>query len=154
MDREAIEEAIEVLEDASAEMLMETGDENYYSEAIAVLRQALSGEAVKHIKTWNERCEEHPDHQERIISERMIQERMQEEIDELRQALIMFQRSTKIFGPGLEELLNSAGFYRKREWVSLTDEEISDAIDDVLEGGGWLDVARALEAAIKEKNHG
>jgi hypothetical protein len=41
MDREAIEEAIEVLEDASAEMLAETGDENYYSEAIAILRQAL-----------------------------------------------------------------------------------------------------------------
>jgi lipopolysaccharide biosynthesis regulator YciM len=41
MDREDIEEAIEVLEDASAEMLMETGDKNYYIEAIAVLRQAL-----------------------------------------------------------------------------------------------------------------
>ena len=41
MDKEAIEEAIEVLEDASAQMLMETGDENYYAEAIAVLRQAL-----------------------------------------------------------------------------------------------------------------
>lgn len=44
MDREAIEEAIEVLEDASADMLMETGDENYYVEAIAVLRQALETE--------------------------------------------------------------------------------------------------------------
>jgi hypothetical protein len=44
MDREAIEEAIEVLEDASAEMLAETGDENYYVEAIAVLRQALETE--------------------------------------------------------------------------------------------------------------
>ena len=42
---------------------------------------------MKRIKTWNERCEEHPDHQERIISQRMIQERIQEEIDELRQAL-------------------------------------------------------------------
>ena len=41
-----------------------------------------------------------------------------------------------------------------KRWVGLTDEEVSDAIDDVLEGGGWLDVARALEAAIKEKNHG
>ena len=41
MDREAIEEAIEVLEDASAEMLMETGDENYYVEAITALRQVL-----------------------------------------------------------------------------------------------------------------
>ena len=40
----------------------------------------------------------------------------------------------------------------KREWVGLTDEEVSDVIDNVLEGGGWLDVARALEAAIKRKN--
>ena len=44
MSREAIEEAIEVLEDASAEMLTETGNENYYGEAIAVLRQALETE--------------------------------------------------------------------------------------------------------------
>lgn len=151
MDKEAIEEAIEVLEDASAEMLMETGDENYYSEAIAILRQALSGEAVKHIKTWNERCEEHPDHQERIISERMIQERMQEEIDELRQALIMFQHSTKIFGPGLEELLNSAGFYRKREWVGLHGSEVPDTYKyDVMFMEGWL----WAEERLKEKNHG
>jgi len=39
-----------------------------------------------------------------------------------------------------------------KQWVGLTDEEVSDVIDDVLEGGGWLDVARALEAAIKRKN--
>ena len=153
MDREAIEEAIEVLEDASAEMLAETGDENYYAEAIAILRQALSGEAVKHIKTWRERCEEHPDHQERIISERMIQERMQEEIDELRQALIMFQHSTKIFGPGLEELLNSAGFYR-RKWVGLTDEEINSVCYKRDWTAPWTDVtfARAIEEKLKEKN--
>ena len=44
MDREAIEEAIEVLDDASAEMLTETGDENYYGEAITILRQALETE--------------------------------------------------------------------------------------------------------------
>ena len=56
MDREAIEEAIEVLEDASAEMLAETGDENYYSEAIAVLRQALeTGAEVERLKLL---CEE------------------------------------------------------------------------------------------------
>ena len=40
----------------------------------------------------------------------------------------------------------------KREWVSLTDQEVWEAIDDVLEGGGWLDVARVLEQAFKEKN--
>ena len=39
-----------------------------------------------------------------------------------------------------------------KQWVSLTDEEVWEAIDDVLEGGGWLDVTRALEAAIKRKN--
>ena len=39
-----------------------------------------------------------------------------------------------------------------REWKGLTDEEVSDVIDNVLEGGGWLDVARTLEAAIKRKN--
>jgi hypothetical protein len=41
---------------------------------------------------------------------------------------------------------------QKKEWVGLTDEEVWEAIDDVLEGGGWLDVARALEQAFKEKN--
>ena len=39
------------------------------------------------IKTWNERCEEHPDHQTGMVSNSMIQARMQEEIDELRAAL-------------------------------------------------------------------
>jgi hypothetical protein len=38
------------------------------------------------IKTWQQRCEEHPDH-DGIVSEGMIRARMQEEIDELRQAL-------------------------------------------------------------------
>ena len=133
MDKEAIEEAIEVLEDASAEMLMETGEENYYGEAIAILRQALSREAMKHIKTWSERCEEHPDHQERIITERMIQERMQEEIDELRQAL-----------------------ETKREWVGLTDEEIVAATNAVHGFGAIkqkdMNFAKAIEARLREKN--
>jgi hypothetical protein len=54
MSGEAIEEAIEVLEDASAEMLMETGEENYYGEAITILRQALKTEQepVLWLKTW------------------------------------------------------------------------------------------------------
>jgi hypothetical protein len=39
------------------------------------------------VKTWNERCEEHPDHQAGMVSDRMIQARMQEEIDDLRAAL-------------------------------------------------------------------
>ncbi len=39
----------------------------------------------KDIKNFNQRCEEHPDHQNGMISHAMIQERLQEEIDELRQ---------------------------------------------------------------------
>ena len=42
---------------------------------------------VNVIKTWNERCETHPDHQTGMVSNLMIQARMQEEIDELRAAL-------------------------------------------------------------------
>ena len=38
------------------------------------------------IKTWQQRCEEHLDH-EGIVTHQIIMERMQEEIDELRQAL-------------------------------------------------------------------
>jgi len=38
------------------------------------------------IKTWPQRCEEHPDHNG-IVTERMIQARMQEEIDDLRAAI-------------------------------------------------------------------
>jgi hypothetical protein len=37
------------------------------------------------ILTWQERCEIHPDHQTGMVSHAMIQARMQEEIDELRQ---------------------------------------------------------------------
>jgi len=40
----------------------------------------------------------------------------------------------------------------KQQWVGLTDQEVWEAIEDVLEGGGWLDVARTLEQAFKEKN--
>ncbi len=56
MDREAIEEAIEVLEDASADMLTETGNENYYGEAITILRQALETDLARvgEVGVWGE----------------------------------------------------------------------------------------------------
>jgi hypothetical protein len=38
------------------------------------------------VKTWQDVCEEHPDH-EGIVTYQMIQDRMQEEIDALRQQL-------------------------------------------------------------------
>jgi hypothetical protein len=37
------------------------------------------------IKTFSERCETHPDHQSGMVTERDIQRRLGEEIDELRE---------------------------------------------------------------------
>ncbi len=37
------------------------------------------------IKFFSERCEEHPDHQSVMITNSMIQQRLHEEIDELRE---------------------------------------------------------------------
>ena len=74
------------------------------------------------------------------------------------------KQPTKIFGPGLEELLNSAGFYRKREWVGLTDEEIwkcnkaksGSAVEFHIcyEHQNLEDFAESIEAKLREKNHG
>ncbi len=36
------------------------------------------------IPTWQDRCEKHPDHQQGMVSNQMLQDRMQEEIDDLR----------------------------------------------------------------------
>jgi hypothetical protein len=131
MSREAIEEAIEVLEDASAEMLMETGDKNYYIEAIAVLRQALETEQEP-FEYWN-------------AVEGWVK------IDEVREHFDAVGCGTiyKSAGEGRSPLYTAPP---KKQWVSLTDQEVWQAIHNVLEGGGWLDVARVLEQAFKEKN--
>jgi hypothetical protein len=72
------------------------------------------------------------------------------------------KQPTKIFGPGLEELLNSAGFYRKREWVGLTADEIwkcnkaksGSAVEFHIcyAHQNVLDFAESIEAKLKEKN--
>ena len=81
------------------------------------------------IKTWRERCEEHPDH-EGIVSEQMIRFRMQEEIDELRQA---FEQA------------------ETRKWVGLTDEEIDKAVKSCNTVDTYK-YFRAIEAKLREKN--
>lgn len=47
------------------------------------------------IKTWQQRCEEHPDHNG-IVSDEMIWGRMQEEIDELRAAIEVAQQPVAV----------------------------------------------------------
>jgi HEAT repeat protein len=73
----------------------------------------------------------------------------------LRQELAMSKPPTKIFGPSLEEILNSAGFYRKREWVGLTDDEVTQAMyktDAIFTGPMQFRFAKEIEAKLKEKN--
>jgi hypothetical protein len=43
---------------------------------------------INMIPTWQERCEIHPNHQDGMASHAMIQARMQEEIDELRNEML------------------------------------------------------------------
>jgi len=78
---------------------------------------------------------------------------------------------TKIVGPNLVKILNSAGFYQKKEWVGLTDDELLDAYgwralvennrlwgdsDPMLEKARQdvLVGLRKTEAKLKEKNGG
>ena len=95
------------------------------------------------IKTWRQRCEEHPDHNG-IVSDGMIQARMQEEIDELRAAI-----------------------EQPRQWQGLTDEDVKAPIQRAMQhfgfdptqyslGGmatiGFLGLVKEIEAKLKEKN--
>jgi hypothetical protein len=51
-------------------------------------RSQIEGEEhmkYEDIKDFYQRCEEHPDHQSGMISNSMIQQRLHEEIDELRE---------------------------------------------------------------------
>jgi hypothetical protein len=140
MSREAIEEAIEVLEDASAEMLMETGDKNYYIEAIAVLRQAL----VDADDTSQERVDE-------IVKDEHEPVAWANSFD-----LQNFDMKVRT-GPDLH---HTVPLYTAppKQWVSLTDEEVSEIIDrEIGFNSCWgpeEKFARAIEQALKEKNNG
>ena len=106
---------------------------------------------MKHIKTLSERCEEHPDHQQGMVSEKMIRARMQEIIDELRQALETEQEPVALPCCGYTNIdENWTPVYTappKREWVGLTAPEVQECYD--------LNPARfasRIEAKLKEKN--
>jgi hypothetical protein len=135
MSREAIEEAIEVLEDASAEMLMETGDKNYYIEAIVVLRQTL----VDADDTSQERVDE-------IVKDEHEPVAWANSFD-----LQNFDMKVRT-GPDLH---HTVPLYTAppKQWVGLTYEE-HDNIKDNYHNMTWtLEMfARAVEQALKEKN--
>ena len=78
----------------------------------------------------------------------------------LRAALAETQMPTKICGPNLVGILNAAGFYRKKEWVGLTDDETRGCIEATIEITDplLLDAVNAViidvERLLREKNHG
>ena len=47
------------------------------------------------IKTWHQRCLEHPDHQTGMVSEGMIRARMCEEIEELRARVAVLEAALR-----------------------------------------------------------
>jgi hypothetical protein len=128
------------------------------------------------IKTWQQRCEEHPDH-EGIVSEQMIRDRMQEEIDELRQALSEPEQEPVAWGvfegnlhdmffteAEAVEMAQLKGTHAEakplytapqRTWVGLTHEEVEEVWEQV-EASDFLDcvhpLARAIEAKLRERN--
>jgi hypothetical protein len=147
MDREAIEEAIEVLEDASAEMLTETGDKNYYIEAIAVLRQAL----VDADDTSQERVDEIVKDEHEPVAWRFRTGTFWNR--EMRWRYLDSLEGTKGL-LGLQPLYTAP----PKQWVGLTDEEVSEIIDrEIGFNSCWgpeEKFARAIEQALKEKNNG
>ena len=75
------------------------------------------------IKDFNQRCEDHPDHQSGMISYGTIEQRLQEEIDELRE------------------------YIEQRTWVELTQEEIEDSYN-----ADYKAQTRAIENKLRSKN--
>jgi hypothetical protein len=83
------------------------------------------------IKDFNERCEEHPDHQTGMISYRMIEQRLEEEIEELRE------------------------YIEQRQWVGLTNDEIKSLPSwwpSYEDAPALIKLVKDVEAKLKEKN--
>jgi hypothetical protein len=81
----------------------------------------------KDIKDFWERCNNHPDHQTGMISYRMIERRLREEIEELRQ------------------------YIEQRQWQTLDDAEYQEILAK-LGDGGLLAFYILIESKLKEKN--
>jgi len=87
------------------------------------------------IKTWDERCEEHPSHQSGMVSNTMIQARMQEEIDDLRAALAQPEQEPVAHSVVAGALFDFMGWLTSREKrLTLSSlEEASPAVEAITE---------------------
>ena len=71
----------------------------------------------------------------------------------LAQPNAVYSAPTKLCGPNLVEILNSAGFYKKREWVGLTtDERDHFTYIDAKDKARFRKHSDYIEATLKEKN--
>ena len=126
--------ALEALEEANQTMSFEYSQEDYYSEAINALRQALETEPFEY---WN-------------AVEGWVK------IDEVREHFDSVGCGTiyKSAGEGRSPLYTAP----QKQWVGLTDDVVFELADtNLYEGGknfGVLAFAKAIEQALKEKNHG
>jgi hypothetical protein len=129
MSREAMQMALEALEDANDVARMEFSDEDYYSEAINALRQAL--ETEQEPVAW-------------MCSDFNLMHRGYSRFSPTRQG----EWNIPVYTAP-----------PKREWVGLTDDEIQDLgyLSEKFDASNseWFDrwgFARAIEAKLKEKN--
>ena len=81
----------------------------------------------KNIKDLSQRCSNHPAHQNGMVSHQMIQDRLFEEIQELRE------------------------YITQRQWVGLTDEDFLEACQ-LAERGNYLLAFQRIQTKLKEKN--
>ena len=135
MSREAMQMALEALEDANDVARMEFSDEDYYSEAINALRQALKAKQKTAVS---------PDGGTGFIGGVWHEPGPTAWQCQCGKAYTVTCISSK---PA------------KREWVGLTDEEIQDLsyVSQKIDEGNaeWFDrwgFARAVEAKLKDKN--
>ena len=160
MSREAMKLALEALEDANDVARMEFSDEDYYSEAINALRQALvdaddtSQKCVDEmVKTEHDRAVELGQAYERGWNAALAQ---QEPVawlstDCIGERYLCFTKPKD--NDPVQPLYTTPP---KREWVGLTDEEIQKVVskkwwdwEDAFDIEGF---SRAIEAKLKEKN--
>ena len=77
------------------------------------------------ILTWQERCEKHPDHQQGMVTHAMITQRMQEEIDDLREKL------SEALAPLREAAAAVVYIYDDSSAIALEDARFDDAIEEL-----------------------
>jgi hypothetical protein len=96
------------------------------------------------IKTWIERCEEHPDHQSGMISDGMIRARMCEEIADLRAEIERLRAANKQLVDGIDTITRrkQEEIERLREALVLGSEVLASHQGSPQRewhsGGAWL----------------